>query len=386
MKSDVKPAVGNPVDRGRRTFLKLPLAMGAAGVVLYAASRNIDPGAARQPAPTAPPRKPVLDEYDDRNIKLAHRVSSTLGDADLLFLKQIGLRWMRVELQPAEADLDALSRVQKRFAQHGIRIYSAMHPAYRSLKIQLGQKGRDQDIEQYQTFLRSMGKLGIPVANYDFHPGNTYTTAQVERRGYTAREFKLEDFRAKVEKRLFEREYPAEEIWEHYTYFFKAVLPVAEKAGVKLGLHPDDPPLAKMNGVAKIFTHFDGYKRAEQLAGASKHWGLTFCVGTWSEGGDQMGKNVFEMIKDFGGRGRIFDVHFRNVSAPLPHFIETFPDDGYLDLYQVMKTLREVGFNGAMEPDHVPLLAGDKGIRPAGTAYCIACMRSWLRRANEEVG
>ena len=140
------------------------------------------------------------------------------------------------------------------------------------------------------------------------------------------------------------------------------------------------------HGVAKIITHYDGYRKAEQIAGQSKHWGLTFCVGTWSEGGDQMGKNVFEMIKDFGKRGKIVDIHFRNVSAPLPHFVETFPDDGYLDMYRVMKTLREVGFQGAMVPDHVPQMAGDKGIRPAGTAYCIACMRAWLRRANEEVG
>jgi mannonate dehydratase len=161
---------------------------------------------------------------------------------------------------------------------------------------------------------------------------------------------------------------------------------VAEKADVKLGLHPDDPPLAMMNGVAKIFTHYDGYRRAEELAGNSRHWGLTFCIGTWSEGGREMGKDVFEMIQDFGKRRKIFDVHFRNVSAPLPHFVETFPDDGYLDMYRVMRALRAVGFDGAMEPDHVPQLVGDKGIRPAGTAYCIACMRSYLRRANEEVG
>jgi mannonate dehydratase len=293
---------------------------------------------------------------------------------------------MRVEFQPAEFQLDRVRRVQERFEKQGIQIYSGMHPAYRSLRIQLGQKGRDEDIDTYRTFLRSLGKLGIPVANYDFHPGNTYTTAQVERRGYRAREFKLDDFRNQIEKRRFERDYSADEIWDYYTYFFKAVLPAAEEANVILALHPDDPPLARMNGVAKIFTHYEGYRKAEQVAGGSRHWGLTFCVGTWAEGGDQMGKGVFEMIRDFGRRGKIADVHFRNVSAPLPHFVETFPDDGYLDLYQVMKTLREVGFSGAMEPDHVPLLAGDQGIRPAGTAYCIACMRAWLRRANEEVG
>lgn len=370
---------------GRRRFLKAALATGALGALQEAGCLGGSAVAAAQPT-RAGGAKPVLDEHDPRNIKLAHRVSSNASDDELQFLQQIGLRWARVELQAGESDFDALSRVQKRFAGFGMRIFSAMHPAYRSLRIQLGQPGRDQDIDQYQTFLRNAGRIGIPVANYDFHPGNTYTTAQVQRRGYTAREFNLNDFRSRVEKQRFSRQYHASEIWEHYTYFFRAVLPVAEKADVKLALHPDDPPVDMMNGVAKIFTHYEGYRRAELLAGKSRHWGLTFCVGTWAEGGTNMGKNVFEMIRDFGRRGKIFDVHFRNVSAALPHFIETFPDDGYLDLYQVMKELRQAGFNGAMEPDHVPQLTGDKGIRPAGTAYCIACMRSWLRRANEEVG
>jgi mannonate dehydratase len=113
---------------------------------------------------------------------------------------------------------------------------------------------------------------------------------------------------------------------------------------------------------------------------------LTFCVGTWSEGGDKMGKSVFEMIQDFGRRGKLIEVHFRNVTSPLPHFVETFPDDGYMDMYQVMKALREVRFTGAAEPDHVPELIGESGMRRAGTAYIIAYMRSLLRRANEEVG
>jgi mannonate dehydratase len=109
-------------------------------------------------------------------------------------------------------------------------------------------------------------------------------------------------------------------------------------------------------------------------------------VGTWAEGGDQMGKNVFEMIRDYGGRGKIFDVDFRNVSSPLPRFHETFMDDGYLNMYQVMRSLRAVGYNGPMVPDHVPALVDDRGIGRAGLAYCIAYMRALLRTTNEEVG
>jgi mannonate dehydratase len=352
----------------RRLFLHSTL--GAAGFALLAKAQ-----------------RQVIDEASPANIKLCHRLNAQgVTDDDLRFLQQIGLRWVRLEWGQGDITLDTLRAAQQRFAKFGMRIYSGVHYSYRSTRLQLGQAGRDQDIETYSNFVRDLGKLEIPIASYDWHPANTYTTNNVERRGYTAREFNLDDFRKKVEKQQFEREYSADDIWSSYTYFMKAVLPVAESAGVKLALHPDDPPLAKMNGVAKLFTHYDGYRRAEQIAGNSKNWGLTFCVGTWSEGGDKMGKNVFEMIRDFGGRGKIFEIHFRNVTGPLPHFVETFPDDGYMDMYQVMKSLRQVKFNGAAEPDHVPRLAGDSGILRAGTAYCISYMRALLRRANEEVG
>jgi mannonate dehydratase len=341
-------------------------------------------GAAPAFAQTAPKR---MAEQDPGNIRFAHRLDAKhVTDDDLLFLQQIGLRWVRLEFGEGDTTLDTLRAAQERFGRFGMKIYSGVHYSYRSTKVQLGLPGRDQDIETYCRFLRDMGKLEIPVASYDFHPANTYTTKMVERRGYTTREFDLEDFRTKVEKPAFNREYSADDIWAAYTYFMKAALPVAIESGVKLALHPDDPPLAKMNGVAKLFTHYDGYHRAEQIAGNTPFWGLTFCVGTWSEGGDRMGKNVYEMISDFGGRGKIFEVHFRNVTGPLPHFVETFPDDGYMDMYQVMKALREVKFNGAAEPDHVPKLAGDTGMLRAGTAYCLSYMKALLRRANEEVG
>ena len=336
-------------------------------------------------AQTPPAKKP--DEYDPANLKLCHRVDMRgLTDDDLRFYQQLGLRWIRLEFGEADISFDQLQAITQRLAKYGIRIYSGVHYAYRSLNVQLGRPGRDQEIETYLRFLRNIGKLEIPVASYDFHPANTYTTRMVEYRGYNTREFDVNDFRARVEKPQFEREYSADDIWANYSYFMKAALPVAEQAGVKMALHPDDPPLAKMNGVAKLFINYDGYRRAEQIAAGSRAWGLTFCVGTWLEGGGQMGKDVFQMIRDFGGRGKIFEIHFRNVTSTLPRFNETFPDDGYGDLYQVMRTLREVKFAGGAEPDHIPRMVGDTSSLRAGTAYCIACMRAMLRRANEEVG
>ncbi|MGH9721044.1 MAG: mannonate dehydratase [Bryobacteraceae bacterium] len=348
----------------RRDFLKLPAAAGGAA---WAAS-------------------PRMEEHHPDNIKIATVINMRQATDDmLLFLKQIGLRWVHFDFGDS-APFETIKGTQERLARYGLKIHCAFHNAYRSIRLQLGQPGRDQDIETFQTFLRDLGRLGIYSAKIDFHPGNTYTTAMIESpRGYRAREFSVDDFRNKVEKQRFERVYTAADIWAAYTYFIKAVLPVAEKADVRLALHPDDPPLPMMNGVAKIFTHYDGIKRAEQIAGNSKHWGLTLCVGTWSEGGDKMGKDVFGMIKDFGARGKIFCVHFRNVSSPLPRFHETFHDDGYLDMYQVMKAFRQARCNGSFIPDHYPGLAGDTN-RRAVEAYCIAYMRALLRRVNEEVG
>ncbi|MBL8295304.1 MAG: mannonate dehydratase [Bryobacterales bacterium] len=347
-----------------------------AGAPLAAASLAL-------PAPGQ--RRKVIDEDDPANLKIGHILNWNVSDDFLLFCKQIGLKWARL-MYHEDPSVDKVRAVQKRFESYGIRIYSGCHYAYRSLRVQLGQPGRDQDIETHQRFIRTLGKLGIPQTNYDFHPANTYTTSYVENRGYKARQFSVKEFREKIEKPAFDREYSAEDIWATYTYFMKAVLPVAEEANVIMALHPDDPPLAKMNGVAKLFVHYDGYKRAEQIAGNSKHWGLRLCVGTWMEGGDQMGKDTLGMIHDFGSRGKLFDIDFRNVSSPLPVFFETFPDDGYTDMYQLVKALRQVKYRWGIVPDHIPQLAGDGPERRAGLAYCISYFKALLRRANEEVG
>jgi len=343
--------------------------------------------AAQVSAPAANPGK-TIDEFDPANIKISHRVSIRVSDDDLLFLKQIGLRYFRAEI-PLDASMDEISRQRDRFAKHGISMYHCAHYAHQSPDILLGIPGpkRDKDIDTCCAVLRHLGRLGVSVAVLDWLPANTFTTSVVEHRGYKTREFNLDDFRAKVEKQKFEREYSEEEIWNAFAYYLKRVLPVAEEANVKLAMHPSDPPvIEKMNGVGRIFRNYEGYRRAEELAGKSKHWGVRLCVGTWSEGGEQMGKDVFDMIRDFGGRGKLFDIDFRNVTSPLPSFQETFPEEGYVDLYKVMKTLREVRYAGPMVPDHVPQLVGDEGMRRAGTAYCITYMRTLLRRANEEVG
>jgi len=158
---------------------------------------------------------------------------------------------------------------------------------------------------------------------------------------------------------------------------------VAEEAGVKIGIHPDDPPVVELGGIPRcIFGNFWGYKRAIEIAD-SPNVGVCLCVGCWLEGGDVMGKDVIETIHYFGEREKLFKVHFRNVSQPLPYFVEAFLDDGYADMYEVMRALREVNFDGVMIADHIPLMANDRRV---GTAFSIGYMKALVERANAEFG
>ena len=363
---------------GRRDFLKAGLLAGAAGIAGTLPHRAGAAGSLRNPGR-------AIAEDDPSNIKVQREINARqVTDDDLLFLKQMGVRWARLQFGAEEASFELIRGTQERCARQGIRVYSAVQTSYQSPAIQLGLPGRDKDIETYCGFVRNLGRVGIPVASFDFHPGNTFQTAISEYHGYTTREFDLDLFRAKLEKPRADREFTAEDVWAAYTYFLKAVLPVAKEAGVKLAHHPDDPPVARMNGVTRIFNTYEGFRRAEQFT-ASPNWGILFCVGTWSEAGEGAGKSVLEMIREFGGRGKILEVHFRNVSSTLPHFYETLPDDGYVDMYAVMKALREVRYNGGLGADHIPGLVGDEN-RRAGTAYCMAYIKALLRRANQEVG
>jgi mannonate dehydratase len=179
------------------------------------------------------------------------------------------------------------------------------------------------------------------------------------------------------------RRYSEEEIWENFADFIRTVAPVAEEAGVRIGIHPDDPPVKELGGIPRpIFSSFDGYKRALEIAD-SPNVGMCLCVGCWLEGGASMGKGVLETIQHFGEGNKLFKVHFRNVSAPLPHFVETFLDDGYMDMYPVMKALVEVDFDGVLIADHIPLMAEDRRV---GTAFSVGYMKALLERATAETG
>jgi mannonate dehydratase len=324
-------------------------------------------------------------------MKLAAQVTPEPTEEDLLFVRQMGVEHVVLWTNGQKAGYDYYASRKKLFEAAGLKIYGfGSSSVHNQDAIVLGLPNRDEKIEEYKTHLRSLGRAGIPYTTYA-HMANGIWSTQVEttRGGAPARAFNL----SKAETGHWDgvayrlplthgRVYTEDEIWDNFAYFIRQVVPVAEEAGVRIGIHPDDPPVPELGGIPRcIFSSFEGYRRALELAD-SPNVGICLCVGCWLEGGPGMSKDVFETIRYFGERQKLFKVHFRNVTQPLPYFVETFIDDGYMDMYRVIKALRAVDFNGVLIPDHIPMMANDRRV---GTAYTIGYMKALLERVNAEL-
>lgn len=333
-------------------------------------------------------------------------------EENIAYLKQLGVEWVSVGATPETATAEGFIKIREAWEAGGIRVYnigSGVGPSgslHNMPEVTLNLPGRDQKIEEYLNYLRYLGKAGIPYTTYA-HMGNGIWSSGriVTPRGYEARDgdSNSPNWRGSWAGKTYSeplshgRVYSEQEIWDNYIYFIKKVKPVAEEAGVRIGIHPDDPPKPTIAGVPRcIFSSFEGYKKALEIAD-SPNIGMCLCVGCWLEGGPLMGKDAVETIKYFGGQKKLFKVHFRNVSAPLPHFHETFMDDGYYDMYKVMDALVEVNFDGIVIPDHIPSMGYAPGKTPPrfqgetyrpnpGLAYCIAYMRALLNASLSRRG
>jgi len=323
-------------------------------------------------------------------MKIAMQASPEATDDELHFIKQMGLDYVVLWTDAAKASYAYYASRRQLFEQHGLKVYGfGDWDVHNQDAIVLGLPNRDAKIEEYKAHLRNLGRAGIPYTTYGPMANGIWSTApELTRGGAVARGFDLAQAQqGHWHGRTYDmplshgRRYGEAEIWGNFEYFIKQVAPVAEEAGVRIGIHPDDPPVAELAGVPRcIFSSFDGYRQALDMAN-SPNVGMCLCVGCWLEGGSLMGKDVLETIRFFAGQNKLFKVHFRNVNQPLPHFVETFLDDGYMDMYKVMKVLRQVDFNGVLIADHIPMMADDRRI---GTAFSIGYMKALWQRVNAE--
>ena len=271
-----------------------------------------------------------------------------------------------------------LVRLRRRIEDGGLRLWATENvPHRRYVKIMLGQRGRDEEIENWCTSLRNMGKAGVPVLGYNFMVLFTWRTSRTTpgRGGAQVTSFDYDLIKNGPPGEI--EEITDDELWDNYTYFLKAVIPGPEQAGVKMGLHPDDPPISPIAGVARIMRSHAALKRLIEIV-PSDYNGLEFCQGTISE----MPEDVIDAIRYFGSRNKIMYVHFRNVSGPVPRFDETFIDEGHVDMLEAMRAYKEVGFDGPMIDDHVPSMLGDSRYSFRARAFSMGYVKALIDAVN----
>ena len=279
-------------------------------------------------------------------------------------------------------DIDVLHRAKKRFEQAGITLCGLEGDQMDMDRIKQGKPGRDKDLDYYCQMLDNMGQFGIQLICYNFMAqiGWFRTNTEIEERGgalvsgFDATE--IDDTTSTSSERITESA-----LWDNYKYFVSAVSPAATAAGVKMGLHPDDPPWSPLHGIDRIFTSAESVRTALNVVDSPSH-GLTFCQGTYTA----MGEDVSSLLQEFIPKNKVFFVHFRDVRGVAGSFVETFHDNGPTDMAAMLSLYHELGFDGPIRVDHVPSMAGESNCEPGygtqGRLFAVGYLKGLLDAAN----
>jgi mannonate dehydratase len=224
-------------------------------------------------------------------------------------------------------------------------------------QIKRGLPGRDREVAWLRNAVQAMGAAGIPILAYNFKLLNSKLLRSAPSQGRGGAKYISFDYGEYLKKPAAPIDPPVseEKMWDNIAYFLKAMIPAAEQAGVRLALHPDDPPVPHgtpaLAGAAHIVSSFDQYRRIFGIVPSPSN-GMLFCQGCVTE---MKGVDVYDAIRQMGAIDKIVMVHFRNVRGEFPRFQETFVDDGDVDMYRAMQAYRDAGFKGPFSLDHSPM-------------------------------
>jgi len=270
--------------------------------------------------------------------------------------------------------VEALLRLRERIGKFGITLEMLQLPTNADItrsgirNVMLGKSPeRDREIDGICQMIRNAARAGIPILKYNLTILAVVRTEPTPGRGgamYSTFDYS----RAKQDPPLTDAgPVSADRHWERITYFLDRVVPVAEEYKVKIACHPHDPPVPAdkgFRGVHRVMGSVEGLKRFVGIRESPYH-GLNFCQGTVSEMLERPGEEIYDVIRYFGERKKIFNVHFRNIKGHFLKFQETFPDNGDVDMIRAMRVYRDVGYDGMIMPDHAPRIEGDAGARQA---------------------
>lgn len=313
-------------------------------------------------------------------------IAAAEPEEGLAFIQQMGIRYISLMLKPEELTDSFLAAQQERLAKYDLEISDAFcTPLQKNKSIHLGLPDRDQQIEKFNQMLAVLGRAKIPFTSIAWQPdGILRTDWRVGEHTRGGMSMYCDQAEILAKPLSAQREYSEEEIWDNFQYFMDRVLPTAEKYQVAMALHPNDPPLACMTGVPSLIWNTQCYERAFAAAHGSPLLGMKLCVGCWLEAGDAFG-DLLEDIKTYSAQGRILCVHFRNVSAPLPVFEETLAEDGYADMYAIMKQLVASDCDAVISIDHAFRPLPGMGGMTGAAAYATGYMKGLWEAARREL-
>ena len=372
----------------RREFVRLAgsgLSAGALAEAVVSAQVARTPAASGVVAPTTSPM-----------VRMKVGTQHGHSDAILRACAAFGVNNICSGLPSAKLDeawsVDSLSRLRDLVASHGIsldmvplpmssaEISRAEMPA---IYLAAGPE-RDRSIDEICQMIRNCARAGIFHVKYNFTLIGIPRSGTAPGRGSSRySEFVYE--RAKQDPPLtMAGKVDANTYWERITYFLERVVPVAEEYKVRLGCHPQDPGVPQgsgWRGVDAVLASPDGLKRFVSIKESPYH-GLNFCQGTVSEQLEKPGEQIFDVIRYFGSRKKIFSVHFRNIEGGFLNFRETFIDNGSVDMLKAMRVYKEVGYDGMLMPDHVPNVEGVDSQQ--GFAFAFGYIKALIAAVSSE--
>ena len=315
-----------------------------------------------------------------------------LDDDSMRRVKQLGVDHVLMGGPPIPwQEADIRSRMEK-LKSAGLSLGNMMIGGFP--KTIYGQPGRDEEIEKVRQSIRAAGRAGVPVVEYNFY-AHRIVEGYFEEKGRAGAGITSFDYaRVKDLPPLpAEGAHTVDEIWKNITYFLKAVIPAAEESGVRMALHPNDPPAPVSRGSGQIMGTLAGWKRLIDIV-PSKANGITFDCGVTRE----MGEDPVEVCRYFGSRDRINHVHFRNVRVRKPYesYSEVFIDEGMVDMFAVMRELVKQRYSRLIYPEHPRAIDYDRsnpefhpyypgGGGYAGYAYNVGYARAMMQAALDLV-
>jgi mannonate dehydratase len=322
--------------------------------------------------PGSKPADPKV-ENPPRKAKMHVGTQHTVDDVQLGIISSFGIAHIcGTEIGPKleEWSVDNLSKLKERVEKHGIELSMVPLPLPSAVigkaempAVMQGQSPqRDRDIEAMQQMIKNCAKVGIPAVKYNMSILGVQRIGRTPGRGsatYSTWNYE----KAPDKDKLTEAGVVSPDaFWERIDYFLTRVVPVATEYKIRMACHPHDPGMPEpqgYRGVHRVLGSVNGLKKFVAMHESPYH-GLNFCQGTVSEMLQDPNREIHDVIRYFGSRKKIFNVHFRNIRGHFSDFVETFPDNGSVNMLAAAKTYYEVGYPYMLMPDHVPIIPGDK--------------------------